>query len=99
MSWDRIACQRVREDDPDDAIARHLNAGYLRDMAYVLRITSEPLEDDTSRPSPQSGEGGRRKGGSRLAAFRAGPEDHRADRPFAGYASEPVHCHHDALTT
>src|SRR4051812_39714697 len=47
-----------------------LNAGYTREMAYVLRITNEPGDDDTSsRATPQSGEGNRRKGGSRLARF------------------------------
>src|SRR2546423_11724770 len=44
-----------------------LNSGYTLKMAYVLRITNEPLEDDET--SPQS-EGGRRKArGSRLARY------------------------------
>src|SRR5204863_3486202 len=47
-----------------------LNAGYTREMAYVLRITNEPpAEGEPSAQSAQSGEGGRRKGGSRLAKF------------------------------
>ena len=48
-----------------------LNSGYTQKMGYVLRITNEPLEDDTSpRPSPLGGEGSRRRGrGSRLARY------------------------------
>src|SRR5437867_1340469 len=47
-----------------------LNSGYTLKMAYVLRVTNERLEDDTSpSPSPQSGEGGRRKRASRLARY------------------------------
>src|SRR5437867_5981802 len=38
-----------------------LNAGYTRDMAYVLRVTSEPVQHSSTSAKP--------KGGSRLARF------------------------------
>ncbi len=38
-----------------------LNAGYTRDLAYVLRVTSEPVQHSSTS--------GKRKGGSRLARY------------------------------
>src|SRR5207237_5220205 len=43
-----------------------LNAGYIREMAYVLRITSEPIQDASNSESLSWG---KPKGGSRLARF------------------------------